>query len=105
MILASLQASIFPLPQDFYSVEVAYEFEACIHESADIHFSFGYSRNVFLLVFKELLGELHVDQGVLNVFVTKGLHNVQDVFGFMVFPCAFPVSKRVERYLLQPWIF
>ena len=38
-------------------------------------------------------------EGVLNVFVSKNLHDVKDVFCFSVFHCCFKVSQSVEGYL------
>jgi len=34
----------------------------------------------------------------LDIFVAEQLFNVDYVFGFVVFHCAFPVSERVEAY-------
>jgi hypothetical protein len=45
---------------------------------------------VELVVFES--DELSVEQCVLDVFVSKDFNDVQDVFGFGVFSCRFPVA-------------
>ena len=42
---------------------------------------------------------VYVDQRVFDVFVAEQLHNVDYVFGFMVFHSGFPVAESVEVYL------
>jgi len=53
--------SIFSLPEDFGTVEVADEFEAGFYERAGFAFRFGDFGDVVYLILEELLGELNVD--------------------------------------------
>ena len=46
-----------------------------------------------------------VDEGVFDVSVSEELHDVEDVFGFVIFHCGFPVSECVEGYLRYSWVF
>jgi hypothetical protein len=45
--------------------------------------------------------ELRVDEGVFDVFVAEQAHDVEDVFGSVVFHGGFPVSEGVEGYLVD----
>jgi hypothetical protein len=40
-----------------------------------------------------------VDEGVLNASVAEDSHDVEDVFGFLVFHGGFEVSKRMKGEL------
>ena len=48
--------------------------------------------------------ELCVDEGVVDVFVAEDLHDVEDVFGFVVFHCCFVVAECVEADLHESWV-
>jgi len=47
---------------------------------------------------EESLFQLDVSHRVSYVAVAREIHNVKDVFGFMVEHRSFSVTKRVERY-------
>lgn len=42
--------------------------------------------------------ELRVDERIVDVFVSQHFHDVENVFGFVVFHGGFPVAESVEAY-------
>ena len=48
---------------------------------------------------------MYVDKGVLDVLVSEGFHDMKDVFGSVVFHCAFPVAECFEGYSCDAWVF
>ena len=48
--------------------------------------------------------EVSIDQRVVDASVSQDLHNVEDVFRFVVFHRGFVVSKSVKTDLHQSWI-
>jgi len=48
---------------------------------------------------------LGVSHRVLDAFVAQYPHNVEDVFGAVIFHGGFPVAHRVEGYFFQSWVF
>ena len=86
----------FSFPEEFVSVEVADEFEACFYQLACFFFGVSYfGGEVF--VFEAY--ELGVEHGVEEGFVSEDLFHVEDVAGFVVFHCGFPMSESVEGYM------
>ena len=43
--------------------------------------------------------EVSVDEGVVDVSVPENLHNVEDVFRFMVFNCGFVMAECMKADL------
>jgi len=48
--------------------------------------------------------ELRVAHGVLDVSVSQQFHNVEDVFGLVVFHCCLPVSEGMKVDLEEPGV-
>jgi hypothetical protein len=57
---------------------------------------------VVFITFK--VDEMRIDQGAFYVSVTKQVHYMQYVFGFLIFHCGFPMSQRVKVYLHDSWV-
>ncbi len=68
--------------------------ETCIDEDASLLRVSGDFRDVFLLILEQFVGELHVDESVLDILVSKDLHDVHDVFGLVVFRGARAFSRK-----------
>jgi len=49
--------------------------------------------------------KLGVYEGVFDVSVSEELHDVENVFCFVIFHRGFPVSECVEGYLHYSWVF
>ena len=50
------------------------------------------------------IDEMRIDQCVHDVLVTEQLHDVQNIFGAVIFHCCFEVAEGFEANLEEAWI-
>ena len=87
--------ALFPLSEEHHAVSFKNIFESSLYETRDF---LGGSRHFTdELIFFLTLCELHILQGVLNVFMSKRLHHMQNVLCFLVFHASLLVTQRVKN--------
>ena len=74
-------------------MDFAYELESSFHEFCCFVYCFGGFADEVVVFGAD---QLSVDQGVFDVFVAEKLHDVEDVFGLVVFGGGFPMAESVK---------
>ena len=85
--------ALLPFPEQHQVSLRADIIEASFHELPSVFYGFGNRRMVFVFLETD---QLSIDQGVLDVAVSKPFHDVKDVLGFVVFHRSMPMSESVH---------
>jgi hypothetical protein len=75
--------------EDFGAFKLGDVFEPCFHEFAGfLQIPCDFRDELVVMN----VNQVRVDQGILDVFVAKYVHDVEDVSCAVVFHCGFPVA-------------